>query len=448
MKLHAYQEHAVEYIKSHNIAAVFLSMGLGKTIIALTAINDLIYDSFDVRKVLVICPIRVCLTWKDEINKWEHLRHLKYSVCTGTARERLAALRTPADIYIINRENVQWLVDNFPFDFDMVVIDELSSFKNHKSKRFKALMKVRPKVKRIVGLTGTPAPNGLSDLWAEFRILDMGESLGRFITRFHQQYFTPDRYSGNIVYSYKPLPGAEEQIYEAISDKTISMTAEDYLDMPEYISSVFPVEMSKQEMAVYIKMKKELCTSLGGETLTAANAAALSGKLLQMANGAVYAEDGSVVDFHSRKLDALEDILEAANGHPVLLVYWFKHDLHRITERLRQTGVQYECISTEASIARWNAGKTQVGLIHPAAAGHGLNLQQGGNIIVWYGLTWSLELYQQTNARLYRQGQKSDRVIVQHIITKGSIDEQVVKALAQKDTTQQALIDAVKLILR
>ena len=448
MKLHAYQEHAVEYIKSHNICAVFLSMGLGKTIIALTAINDLIYDSFDVQKVLVICPIRVCLTWKDEINKWEHLRHLKYSVCTGTARERLAALRTPADIYIINRENVQWLVDNFPFDFDMVVIDELSSFKNHKSKRFKALMKVRPKVKRIVGLTGTPAPNGLSDLWAEFRILDMGESLGRFITRFHQQYFTPDRYNGNIVYSYKPLPGAEEQIYEAISDKTISMTAEDYLDMPEYISSVFPVEMSKEEMTVYIKMKKELCASLGGETLTVANAAALSGKLLQMANGAVYAEDGSVVDFHSRKLDALEDILEAANGHPVLLVYWFKHDLHRITERLRQTGVQYECISTEDSIARWNAGKIQVGLIHPAAAGHGLNLQQGGNIIVWYGLTWSLELYQQTNARLYRQGQKSDRVIVQHIITKGSIDEQVVKALAQKDTTQQALIDAVKLILR
>ena len=405
------------------------------------------FDSFEIHKVLVVAPIRVAsFSWSAEIEKWDHLDGLKYSVAVGTAAERLAALRKQADIYLINRENVQWLISEsgIPFDFDMVVIDELSSFKNHQTKRFKALMKVRPKVKRIVGLTGTPSSNGLMDLWAEFRLLDMGERLGRFIGQYRTSYFRPDKQNGQVVFSYKPLPGAEKQIYGKISDITISMKSTDHLQMPELINSRYTVYLSEKEDSHYADLKKDLVLQLPDGDITAANAASLSGKLSQMANGAVYTDAGETVAIHERKLDALEDIIEAANGKPVLVAYWFRHDLERITERLHKLKIPCSRLDTDGSIRKWNAGEIPVALIHPASAGHGLNLQGGGNTLVWFGLTWSLELYQQTVARLWRQGQESETVVVQHIITKGTIDERIMKALSEKDTTQAALIEAVK----
>ena len=448
---HEYQRYAAEYIKAHPAAAVFLACGLGKTSITLTAVNDLMFDSFEIRRALVVAPIRVAsFSWPAEIEKWDHLAGLKYSVAVGTAAERLAALKKQADIYLINRENVQWLIteSGIPFDFDMVVIDELSSFKNHQTKRFKALMKVRPKVKRIVGLTGTPSSNGLMDLWAEFRLLDMGERLGRFIGQYRTSYFRPDKQNGQVVFSYKPLPGAEKQIYGKISDITISMKSTDHLQMPELINSRYTVYLSEKEDSHYADLKKDLVLQMPDGEITAANAASLSGKLSQMANGAIYTDAGETVAIHGRKLDALEDIIEAANGKPVLVAYWFRHDLERITERLQKLKIPYASLDTDGSIRKWNAGEIQVALIHPASAGHGLNLQSGGNTLVWFGLTWSLELYQQTVARLWRQGQTSETVVVQHIITKGTIDEQIMKALSEKDTTQAALIDAVKADLK
>ena len=405
------------------------------------------FDSFEIRRALVVAPIRVAsFSWPAEIEKWDHLKGLKYSVAVGTAAERRAALKKPADIYLINRENVQWLVSDsgIPFDFDMVVIDELSSFKNHQTKRFRALMKVRPKVKRIVGLTGTPSSNGLMDLWAEFRLLDMGERLGRFIGQYRTSYFRPDKQNGQVVFSYKPLPGAEKQIYGKISDITISMKSDDHLQMPELINSRYTVYLSEKEDSHYADLKKDLVLQLPDGEITAANAASLSGKLSQMANGAIYTDAGETVAIHERKLDALEDIIEAANGKPVLVAYWFRHDLERITERLHKLKIPCSRLDTDGSIRKWNAGEIPVALIHPASAGHGLNLQSGGNTLVWFGLTWSLELYQQTVARLWRQGQQSETVVVQHIITKGTIDERIMKALSEKDTTQAALIDAVK----
>ena len=448
---HDYQQYAISYIEAHPVAAVLLDMGLGKTSITLTALNDLLFDRFEVHKVIVIGPLRVARnTWGAEIEKWDHLTGLKYSVAVGTETERLSALRKQADIYIINRENVQWLISEsgIPFDFDMVVIDELSSFKNHQTKRFKALMKVRPKVKRIVGLTGTPSSNGLMDLWAEFRLLDMGERLGRFIGQYRTSYFRPDKQNGQVVFSYKPLPGAEKQIYDKISDITISMKSTDHLQMPELINSRYTVYLSEKEDSHYADLKKDLVLQLPDGNITAANAASLSGKLCQMANGAIYTDTGEVIAIHERKLDALEDIIEAANGKPVLVAYWFRHDLKRITERLQKLKIPCSRLDTDGSIRKWNAGEIPVALIHPASAGHGLNLQAGGNTLVWFGLTWSLELYQQTVARLWRQGQQSETVVVQHIITKGTIDEQIMKALSEKDTTQAALIDAVKADLK
>ncbi len=409
------------------------------------------FDSFEIRRALVVAPIRVAsFSWPAEIEKWDHLKGLKYSVAVGTAAERRAALKKPADIYLINRENVQWLVSDsgIPFDFDMVVIDELSSFKNHQTKRFRALMKVRPKVKRIVGLTGTPSSNGLMDLWAEFRLLDMGERLGRFIGQYRTSYFRPDKQNGQVVFSYKPLPGAEKQIYGKISDITISMKSADHLQMPELVSSRYTVYLSEKEDSHYADLKKDLVLQLPDGDITAANAASLSGKLSQMANGAIYTDTGETVAIHERKLDALEDIIEAANGKPVLVAYWFRHDLERITERLHKLKIPCSKLDTDGSIRKWNAGEIPVALIHPASAGHGLNLQSGGNTLVWFGLTWSLELYQQTVARLWRQGQASETVVVQHIITKGTIDERIMKALSEKDTTQAALIDAVKADLK
>ena len=444
---HDYQKYATGYIESHPISAVLLDMGLGKTSITLTALNDLLFDFFDVHKVLVVAPLRVArFTWSAEIEKWEHLSGLQYSVAVGTEKERLEALDRQADIYIINRENVQWLIEKsgIPFDFDMVVIDELSSFKNHQAKRFRSLMKVRPRVKRIVGLTGTPSSNGLMDLWAEFRLLDMGQRLGRFIGQYRTAYFKPDKVNGPIVYSYKPLPDAEKQIYGKISDITISMKSADHLKMPELVSSRHMVYLSEDERKRYEDMKDELILQLPEGEVTAANAAALSNKLFQMANGAVYSDDESVVKIHDRKLDALEDIIEAANGKPLLVAYWYKHDLERITARLTEIKVPFAKLDTDASIRKWNAGELPVALIHPASAGHGLNLQSGGSTIVWFSLTWSLELYQQTNARLWRQGQTAGTVVVQHIIAENTIDGRIMKALSDKDSTQSALIEAVK----
>lgn len=445
MKLHDYQEYAVKFIEEHKIAALLLDMGLGKTITTLTAINNLIYDLFEVRKVLIIAPLRVARdTWSAEVQKWDHLKHLRYSVVVGTAEERLSALAEDADIYIINRENVDWLVSNTKFDYDMLVIDELSSFKNHQSKRFKAMMKVRPKVKRIVGLTGTPASNGLMDLFAEFRLLDMGERLGRFIGQYRNEYFKPDKQNGYVVYSYKPLPDAEERIYEKISDITVSMKAVDHLKMPKLVSTEYAVKMSNIEKEKYKELKDELILEVQDTEITAANAAALSNKLCQMSNGAIYDDENNIIPIHSRKLDALEDIIESANGKPVLVAYWFKHDRTRIAERLSKLGIFYQEIKSAQSIKNWNSGKLQVALIHPASAGHGLNLQAGGNFLVWFGLTWSLELYQQTNARLWRQGQQSETVVIQHIVTKGTVDEKILKALTEKDKTQTALMSAVR----
>jgi SNF2 family DNA or RNA helicase len=444
-KPHEYQAYATEYILNHPIAAILLDMGLGKSVITLTAIFDLTLDSFQVRKVLVIAPLRVAKdTWSAEIEKWDHLKDLKYTVAVGSEVQRKTALMKRAQVYIINRENVEWLISRsgIPFDFDMVVIDELSSFKSHQSKRFKSLMKVRPKVNRIVGLTGTPSANGLMDLWAQYRLLDMGQRLGRFIGRYREDYFVPDKRNQQVIFSYKPKPGAEEAIYRLISDITISMKGTDYLKLPEIVINEVDVKLSEKEMKTLDTMKRDLIATVKGEEITAANAAVLSGKLLQMANGAVYDEQGTVLHIHDRKLDALEDLIEAANGKPVLIAYWFKHDLTRIQKRF-----EVEVLSTSDSIKRWNDGQIPIAVIHPASAGHGLNLQTGGSTLIWFGLTWSLELYQQTNARLWRQGQK-DTVVIHHLIAKGTIDERVMKALNDKDSTQSALIDAVKATLR
>ena len=438
---HEYQSYATEFILSHPISAVFLEMGLGKSVITLSAIFDLCLDSFLVCKVLVIAPLRVARdTWPSEIKKWEHLKGLSYSVAIGTEKERIDALMTRSTMYIINRENVDWLVNKsgIPFDFDMVVIDELSSFKSYGAKRFKSLLKVRPSVNRIVGLTGTPSSNGLMDLWAEFRILDLGQRLGRYITHYRNTYFTPDKRNAQVIFSYKALPGAEDKIYKQISDITISMKSIDYLKMPECIVNEVSVSLNEKEWNIYSKFKDEMVTKLGDEEIDAVNAAVLSGKLLQMANGAVYDSENKTHIIHDKKLDALEDLIEGANGKPVLVAYWFKHDLERIKNRfsVRQ-------IKASKDIEDWNDGNIPIAVIHPASAGHGLNLQSGGSTLIWFGLTWSLELYQQTNARLYRQGQ-NETVIIHHILTKGTIDEDVMTTLTRKEETQASLIDAVK----
>lgn len=450
-KPHKYQRFCIEFIKNNPIAAILLDMGMGKSSITLTAIMELMYDSFEVSKVLIIAPLRVAKhTWSGEIEKWEHLKELRYSIVVGTAAQRKKALQKDADIYIINRENVPWLIEQSgqAFDYDMVVIDELSSFKNWQSKRFRSLMKVRPFVKRMVGLTGTPSSNGMMDLFAEYKVLDGGARLGRFIGQYRLNYFKPDRVNGPVVYSYKLLPGAEQQIYEKIDDITISMKATDYLEMPELISTEYPVYLSASELDTYEEMKKDLVLSLPGGEITASNAASLSGKLSQMANGAVYTDDESYIEFHDKKLDALEDIIEAANGQPLMVAYWYKHDLIRIEKRLNALGVQYQKLDSDASIEKWNKGERPVALVHPASCGHGLNLQSGGSTLVWFGITWSLELYQQTNARLYRQGQTASTVKIVHLISKGTIDERIIKALSEKDNTQAALIEAVKADLR
>ena len=404
-----------------------------------------------VSKVLVIAPLRVARdTWTAEVEKWDHLSALDVSVIIGTAKERTAAVNHSAMIYVVNRENVKWLVEYYEknglrWDFDCIVIDELSGFKNYQSQRFKYLRKVRPFVKRWIGLTGTPTSNGLMDLWAEIGILDGGERLGRFIGRFRDAYFKTGSMnpSTGVVFSYVPRPGAEEQIYEKISDMTISMKALDYLDMPECVYVNHEVELNSQERKLYDQLKKDLIIPLEDGDIDAANAAALSNKLLQMSNGAVYDENGETRVIHQRKLEKLEDLIESANGQPVLIAYWFKHDRQRIWEHLTACGYSPRDIRESKDIKDWNDGKIQVALLHPASAGHGLNIQSGGHILIWFGLTWSLELYQQTNARLWRQGQK-ETVTIHHIVTKNTVDEDVLSALASKDVTQEKLIAAVK----
>lgn len=437
---HNYQQFATDFILEHPVSCLMLDMGLGKTIITLTALWQLTLDSFDVSRILVIAPKRVAAdTWPKELSKWEHLKGLDASLVMGTQAEREAALRQQTFLYIINRENVSWLVENHRWDFDMVVIDELSSFKSNQAQRFKALKKVRPLVSRIVGLTGTPAPNSLLDLWPQMYLMDMGQRLGRFIGGFRERFFTPDKRSREIIYSYKPREGAEEAIYDLISDICISMKAVDYLDMPELIMNRVEVSMDSREQKIYDDFQRDMVVNLHGEELDAVNAAVLSGKLLQMANGAVYGENHKVLRIHDRKLDALEDLVEAANGKPLLVAYWYEHDLQRIKAQFKTA----RCIDTTKDIDDWNAGRIPLALIHPASAGHGLNLQDGGCTIVWFGLTWSLELYQQLNARLWRQGQKHT-VVIHHIVTKGTHDEDVLRALECKDTRQSALIDAVR----
>ena len=436
---HEYQEYAKEFIVSRKVSALFLDCGLGKTVITLTAIWELLLDYFEIRKVIILAPLRVSRdTWRGELEKWDHLSGIEMSLVLGSEKERRAALNRRANVYVINRENVQWLVENYRWDFDMVVIDELSSFKSHKAKRFKALKKVRPMVKRIIGLTGTPAPNGLIDLWAEIGILDMGQRLGRFIGGYREQFFVPDKRSREMVFSYKPREGAEEMIYGLISDICISMKAADYLEMPECIYNRVEVAMNEKEMKLYGQLEKDMLLPFADGDIDAVNAAALSGKLMQMANGAVYDENGNVKHIHDRKLEALEDLVEAANGKPVLIAYWYRHDLDRIKKR---TGAV--ALDTAEDMQRWNAGEIQVAVIHPASAGHGLNLQAGGSTLIWFGLTWSLELYQQTNARLWRQGQK-ETVVIHHLVAKDTLDEKVMAALEKKDCGQSALVEAVK----
>jgi len=440
---HTYQKFAIQKMIYQPIVGLFLEMGLGKTVCALTAASELLHNYYEVSKVLVIAPYRVARdTWPDEVEKWDQFRDLKISKVLGSKKQRLAALNTQADIYVINRENVTWLVEHYGKDwpFDMVIIDELSSFKSSKARRFRSLRKVRPLIKRIIGLTGTPAPNGLIDLWAQVYLLDQGERLGKTITGYRNRYFTPGRRNQHIVYEWNPKPESEEAIYKKLSDICVSMKSEDWLDMPEVISREVKVKLPEKAREKYDRLERDLLLPFAESDVVADTAAVLTGKLLQMANGAVYDEFGDVQEIHEAKLGALEDVIEAANGRPVLIFYAYRHDLARIQERFPEA----RTLDTTEDIQAWNRGDIPIALAHPASAGHGLNLQAGGNIIVWFGLTWSLELYTQANARLNRQGQKHKNVIIHHLVAEDTIDEDVMKSLENKDRTQEALMRAVK----
>lgn len=420
-------------------------MGMGKTVSTLTAIDELLFLG-DINKVLVIAPLRVAEdTWSTEVQKWDHLKNLKISKVLGTPKQRVKALDTKADIYVTNRENVDWLVrycfNKWPFD--MCVIDELSSFKSSKAKRFRSLRKVRPYFKRIVGLTGTPAPNSLIDLWPQMYLLDGGKRLGRTIGSYRQQYFTPGNRNQFVVYNWNLKEGAAEAIENKISDICVSMKAKDYLSLPERIDNIININLPEVAMKKYKELEKDLVLELGQDDITAANAAVLTNKLLQMANGAIYAENYNVVEIHQEKLKALLEIIEAANGKPVLIFYGFRHDFDRIVEFLKTKKIKAVGLKDSVDIKRWNEGRIPVLLVHPASAGHGLNLQYGGSIITWFGLTWSLELYQQANARLHRQGQK-ETVVINHIVAKGTVDEDVMKSLGNKEVNQNMLLEAVK----
>ncbi|RKD26697.1 DEAD/DEAH box helicase [Ammoniphilus oxalaticus] len=445
---HSYQAYAINEVIEKPEIGLFLDMGLGKTITTLTAVTELLHNYFSVHKVLVIAPKRVAEdTWSRETEKWQHTRYLKISKVLGPIKTREAALKEKADLYIINRENVDWLVKHYGKDwpFDMVVIDELSSFKSSASKRFKQLRKVRPLIKRIVGLTGTPAPNSLIDLWPQLYLLDRGERLGPTITGYRNQYFNPGRRdpSKYIVYNWVPKDGAEDAIHEQIGDICISMKAKDHLQLPERIDNVISVQLDPKEREIYKRLERDKLLEFDEQDVLANSAAGLMGKLLQLANGEVYDDEGDTVHIHDKKLDALEEVIEESQGQPILLFYSFKHDRDRILKRFKQA----EELNWEDSIARWNKGEIPLLVAHPASAGHGLNLQDGGHIIVWFGLTWSLELYQQANSRLDRQGQKNS-VIVHHLLVAGSVDEQVLNVLQGKEQNQDALLEAVKARIR
>jgi SNF2 family DNA or RNA helicase len=439
-KAHDYQEYAKEEIIKKKACGLFLEPGLGKTVITLSAIWELMFDYFEISKVLVIAPLRVAEnTWTEELEKWDHLSFLRISKVLGSEKERIEALKAPADIYVINRENVAWLSELGEWDFDMLVIDELSSFKNASSKRFKALRRKRPGIDRVVGLTGTPSTNGLMDLWSEIYLLDQGKRLGKTLSNYRADFFVPDRMNGWIVYSYRPRPRAEEWIYSRLSDLCVSMKSQDFLQMPERLERDVTVKLPPAAREKYKELEREMVAKLEGKTVDAVNAAVLTNKLLQMASGAVYDENKAVAELHSAKLDALEDLIEAANGKPVLIYYNYRHDKERIQKRFKEA---WE-IKTPEDFRSWNLGEIPVAIAHPASMGHGLNLQHGGSTVIWFSLPWSLELYQQANARLWRQGQK-DTVVIFRLIAEGTIDRDVVRALAKKDLTQENLMQAVK----
>lgn len=448
-QLHSYQERGVNHIIDNEFCALFLDMGLGKTVTTLTAIKELL-DNCIISNALVIAPKKVTqVTWSDEIKSWEHLKGLTISVIDGDVKHRRAAMAAKADIYAVSRDNIVWLVvehGGVKLPYDMVVIDELSSFKNHASKRFKALRKVRKFIPRVVGLTGTPSPNGLIDLFAQMYLIDEGQRLGKTITGYRDRFFRPDKRNGDIVYTYalkQPANETEKQISDLIGDITISMTAEDYLKMPDKVMLYDTVEMSKKVAESYNEFEREQVLEFinSDEPISAASAAALSNKLQQFANGAIYTADRDVIQLHDEKIEKLQELVEAANGAPVLVAYSYKHDLDRIMKALKE----YSPVKLEKpeQIAEWNEGKINVLITHPASAGHGLNLQKGGNIIIWFGNTWSLELYMQFNARLYRQGQDKP-VYIHHIVTKGTVDEKIIKALSGKKETQDGLMQSIK----
>lgn len=439
---HEYQRYAIQRIVEQPACGLFLDMGLGKTVITLTAIVELMHDRFEVGKVLVIAPKKVAEeTWATEAQKWEHTRHLRIAKVLGSALQRRAALESAADVYVINRENVEWLVEHYgrKWPFDMVVIDELSSFKSNTARRFRALRRVRPLIKRIVGLTGTPTPNGLIDLWPQIYLLDQGERLGKTITGYRDRYFKPGRRDGHIVYDWIPKPEAPERIYEKLADLCVSMRAQDWLQLPERVDVEVTVRLAPEAWEVYRQLERDLLLPLEGEVITADTAGVLTNKLLQLANGAVYDQRRGVHEIHDAKLEAMEELVEQANGKPLLVFYAYQHDLTRLRARFPQA----QTMDEPGIVERWNRRNVPILLAHPASAGHGLNLQAGGNHIVWFGLTWSLELYQQANARLHRQGQ-TERVIVHHLVAKGTVDEDVMKRLTGKATTQADLIEALK----
>lgn len=444
---HGYQQYAFRKIVEQDAVGLFLEMGLGKTVVTLTAIDHLVNDLFDACRVLVIAPLRVAEdTWPRELAKWDHLRRLRMVRVLGSAAERRAALAAPADVYVINRENVQWLVEECgrAWPFDMVVIDELSSFKSAAAQRFKALRKVRPLIRRIVGLTGTPAPNGMLDLWPQVYLLDQGERLGRTLTGYRNRYFEPDRRNRTTVWSWKPMPEAEAAIHAKLADLCVSMKAADWVEMPERLDVTVPIALRPEAAAAYARMEREWLLRIRDQVVDAGTAAVVANKLLQLAGGVAYDDAGKAARVHAQKLEALAEIVEAANGHPVLVYYAYRSQLAEIEGWFDDhSPIRARALTTQQDIEDWNAGRIPLLLAHPASAGHGLNLQDGGSVIVWYTPTWSLELYQQANARLYRQGQKRT-VIVHHLIAEGTIDEQVMQCLADKSAGQDRLIEAVK----
>jgi SNF2 family DNA or RNA helicase len=443
---HNYQRYCINRVLATPALGLLLDMGLGKTVITLTAVNDLKYNQFAVNKVLVIAPKKVAeSTWVREADKWEHLQLLRFSTVLGSQSKRVRALNTPADIYVINRENIPWLVEYYrnSWPFDMVIVDEFSSFKNHQAKRFKSLKWVRPHIKRIVGLTGTPAPNGLLDLWAQVYLLDSGERLGKTIGGFRERYFEPNQRNRDRVFSYALKEGGEEVIQQLIGDICVSMKAEDYLELPDITYNTIPVVLDSKAQKAYSKLETEMLLQVDESTIDAGSAAVLTNKLLQLCNGAVYDEERNIVQIHDCKLEAFMELIEGLNGKPALVFYNFQHDKERIKKALDKTGLRVKELKTPQDETDWNNRQIDILLAHPASAAYGLNLQQGGNHVIWFGLNWSLELYQQANKRLHRQGQ-TEKVIIHHLTVEGGVDEDVVAALDNKTSTQDSLMVALK----